>query len=179
MNTDTAAANTAAAASVVTLADKAKAQVKANLVRRSTKATAGKATPALATSAPVAKVKAAPVVKATPAPAKAKAPAYVPQASVKGEPLTNYVAHDINGRHLPLTVNGQAFKSTADRSALLAVQYGPVYAKGGLFVTITLNEQGAVARGVDGIRGRWNSVPSRKLDFDGGARVPEKVAKKA
>jgi hypothetical protein len=98
------------------------------------------------------------VLAVTPA---AKAPevkaAPVVLAAVEGEPLTNYVAFDMNGRHLPVTVNGTVYKSVDDRKALSAVVYGPVYTKDDLFVCTCINTVDAKNRALAGIRGRWNS----------------------
>ena len=143
-----------AASATNTVADAAKAKVKANLAAK--KATVK-----------VAPVKAAPVLAVAPAVAKPSE-----QASVKGEPTTNFVAHDVNGRHLALVLNGTTFQSTNTREGLGGVQYGPVYKKDDLFVTITKNTVADVSRGVAGIQGRWNTTrPSMARKFSAGETV--------
>lgn len=156
--------------------EKARLAVQASVAANAAKVAAKKAeaasnTPAVKTPKAAKKTAAvlAETVKVNVAALKAL-PAVV--AFVMSEPITNYLALDVNGVVLPFRTNEV---STANRADLKGTVYGPTYTKDDLFVCTSANDTVSVARALAGIRGRWNTMrPSLKRDVAAWVAVPVK-----
>lgn len=121
--------------------------------------TAAPKAPAKAAKKLTTKVAKAPKASST---AKAQAPApaapvvAAPTKYVEGAPEGSYVCRDIRGRLLPIIgEDGKARFHALTREAFHKVQYGPVYSKAGLFVTVHKNNVADGERALRNLRNLW------------------------